>query len=161
MEEKHVEAKLMSLSLISVAREQRIDGSEMTQVVTADGFTEMTKVEFFDGGIWKSGGIATIGENAKKPDGSYFTAFLVAGPDDKLVIKTREEIRHPVESMVPDEWHAFLRAGWKIVPSFGACGCRFAWLKPRPSGAHEMYGCISHCTPKDELPSKQGEVSTA
>ncbi len=35
-------------------------------------------------------------------------------------------------------------SGWKIEPTSCSCGGRYAWLKPRPSGAYEMVGCICH-----------------
>lgn len=39
------------------------------------------------------------------------------------------------------------RAGWKIVACSCACGGRHVWLKPSPSGAFEMVGCVCHRTP--------------
>jgi len=37
-----------------------------------------------------------------------------------------------------------VRLGWKIERTSCACGGTLAWLKPRPSGAMEMVGCICH-----------------
>lgn len=156
-----MEMDLISIAFRNVAHDQGINTDNMKPVITCGGFAVMTKVEFFDNGVWMLGALSAIGENARKSDGSHFTAFLIAKPDNKLVVKMSEEIRHPIEAGIPADWAEFLHRGWKVVPSSWECGCRFAWLKPRPSGAHEMYGCISHCSPKDELPSKQGEVSTA
>lgn len=51
---------------------------------------------------------------------------------------------------LPTVWKKALGAGWRIVPCSCTCGGRFAWLKPRPSGAHEMFGCICHTIPDVE-----------
>ena len=37
-------------------------------------------------------------------------------------------------------------AGWVILPTSCGCGGSYAWLKPRPSGAKEMFGCVCHKT---------------
>lgn len=42
--------------------------------------------------------------------------------------------------------HQMLCAGWVIEPTSCVCGGRYAWLKPTPSGAKEMYGCVCHNT---------------
>jgi hypothetical protein len=34
--------------------------------------------------------------------------------------------------------------GWIIVNCSCMCGGSLAWMKPRPSGAYEMVGCICH-----------------
>lgn len=36
---------------------------------------------------------------------------------------------------------------WKIEPTSCTCGGNYAWLKPRPSGAYEMVGCVCHNNP--------------
>lgn len=38
------------------------------------------------------------------------------------------------------------KAGWVIVPCSCACGGNWAWMKPRESGAKEMFGCVCHKT---------------
>jgi len=43
-------------------------------------------------------------------------------------------------------------AGWIIQSTACSCGGEYAWLKPRPSGAYEMYGCLCHNTPPKEHP---------
>lgn len=37
--------------------------------------------------------------------------------------------------------------GWQKWPTSCRCGADTAWLKPRPSGAMEMVGCVCHHTP--------------
>lgn len=49
--------------------------------------------------------------------------------------------------MITDEALAkLLDNGWKIRPTRCGCGGNWAWLKPRLSGAMEMYGCVCHNT---------------
>lgn len=156
-----MEMNLINFAFTDTARKQGFNTSGMTTVVTSDGFAMLTKVEFLDDGLWMMGALSAIGENARKEDGTHFTAFLVARGDSSLVVKTRKEVRHPIEAGIPTEWAEFIHSGWKIVPSSWECGCQFAWMSPRPSGAHMMYGCISHCRPKADTPARQGEVSTA
>ena len=48
-------------------------------------------------------------------------------------------------------------AGWIIVPTSCACGGRYAWMKPRESGAMEMFGCICHNEPFDPPQEKTCE----
>ena len=50
-------------------------------------------------------------------------------------------------SPLPKKWGKLLSEGWKIVACSCACGGRWAWMKPRPSGAHGMHGCVCHNTP--------------
>lgn len=45
---------------------------------------------------------------------------------------------------IPPQWQRLLEAGWIIEPTSCMCGGDWAWLKPRPSGAHEMFGCVCH-----------------
>jgi len=42
--------------------------------------------------------------------------------------------------------HSMFYAGWVIEPTSCQCGGSYAWLKPRESGAKEMFGCVCHNT---------------
>lgn len=44
-----------------------------------------------------------------------------------------------------------LDKGWRIVPCSCTCGGRWAWVKPRPSGAQEMVGCVCHLDYRSHL----------
>ncbi len=48
---------------------------------------------------------------------------------------------------VPGKWIQALEAGWIITSTPCMCGGSWAWLQPRPSGAHEMFGCVCHHEP--------------
>jgi hypothetical protein len=50
----------------------------------------------------------------------------------------------------PKEWQKYFDAGWQIWPCSCSCGGKYAWVKPRKSGAFEMVGCICHSSPKIE-----------
>ena len=45
---------------------------------------------------------------------------------------------------IPWVWIKFMQSGWVIEPTSCSCGGNWAWLKPRPSGAKEMCGCVCH-----------------
>lgn len=45
---------------------------------------------------------------------------------------------------VTESFKVLLEKGWVIWGASCSCGGRWAWLKPRPSGAYEMVGCICH-----------------
>jgi hypothetical protein len=47
-------------------------------------------------------------------------------------------------AFVPAHWKKAIKDGWIIQPTSCMCGGDWAWLKPRPSGAHEMVGCVCH-----------------
>ena len=49
---------------------------------------------------------------------------------------------------IPSIWTDALISGWIVKPTSCMCGGNWAWLKPRPSGAHEMYGCVCHHNPR-------------
>lgn len=38
------------------------------------------------------------------------------------------------------------KQGWIIVSCSCNCGGKYAWMKPRESGAYEMVGCVCHYT---------------
>ena len=59
--------------------------------------------------------------------------------------------------IVPDLWKKALNKGWKIMWTSCGCGGNAAWLKPRPSGAYEMFGCTCHCNPVLEKKEKEAE----
>lgn len=48
---------------------------------------------------------------------------------------------------LPDAWKQAINTGWRIVPCACGCGGSFAWMKPRRSGAAEMFGCVCHTIP--------------
>lgn len=50
---------------------------------------------------------------------------------------------------VTDLFFERLLSGWLIETTTCACGGCYAWMRPKPYGAHEMVGCICH-TPLDE-----------
>lgn len=45
---------------------------------------------------------------------------------------------------VPWSWLKYMQSGWVIEPTSCSCGGHWAWLKPRPSGAQNMHGCVCH-----------------
>lgn len=50
---------------------------------------------------------------------------------------------------LPESWRKLLKAGWQIWRTSCGCGGDWAWVKPRPSGAYEMHGCVCHQTPHE------------
>lgn len=46
----------------------------------------------------------------------------------------------------PEDVAILLDNGWKTLPTSCGCGGKQAWLKPRSSGAMEMFGCVCHHT---------------
>ena len=50
---------------------------------------------------------------------------------------------------VPESWQKLLEDGWIIQRTSCTCGGNWAWMKPRPSGAYEMHGCVCHNTPPE------------
>ena len=46
-------------------------------------------------------------------------------------------------------FRGLIEGGWKIVLCSCSCGGKYAWMKPRPSGAYEMVGCICHTDIKE------------
>lgn len=140
----------MFAALFASFRSKDFDQSEMRLVQSSCGFDEMTKVEYLDNDkiCWKTGAIGAIGENAKRRDGTSFTAFLVSTGGNKMEVKTLAEIRHVPETGLPPLWVEALRKGWKIMPCSCECGGRYVWFKPRPPGTHETFGCVCHNDPK-------------
>lgn len=51
-------------------------------------------------------------------------------------------------SQVPQNWQKLFNDGWEITRTSCACGGQWAWLKPCPSGAKEIHGCVCHNTPE-------------
>jgi len=45
---------------------------------------------------------------------------------------------------VPWAWLKYMQSEWVIEPTSCSCGGNWAWLKPRPSGAKDMHGCVCH-----------------
>lgn len=45
---------------------------------------------------------------------------------------------------VPKVWMKYIQCGWEIHKDSCACGGNWAWMRPRPSGAMQMYGCVCH-----------------
>ncbi len=137
----------MFAAVFASFRSKDFDQSEMRLVKSSCGFDEMVKIEYLDDDkiCWKTGAIGAIGENAKRRDGTSFTAFLVSTGGDKMEVKTLAEIRHVPETGLPALWVEALRKGWKIslCPTW-TCGCNFVWMKPLSSGNHEVFGCLSH-----------------
>ena len=123
--------------------------SGMNLVETSHGFNVMTKIEYLDAGIWKPGVLGAIGENAKTPNGSRFTAFAVGMPNDVMAVKTLHEIRHAPEAGLPKLWIDALHKGWQIKHCSCSCGGNYAWLEPSSyGGADRMFGCVCHNDPK-------------
>lgn len=46
--------------------------------------------------------------------------------------------------LVPGVWIEYIQNGWQIHPTSCTCGGSWAWMKPRPSGAMGMVGCVCH-----------------
>jgi len=75
--------------------------------------------------------------------------------EKKNIIKINAEL-------LPKNWQMLFERGWKIEPTSCVCGGSYAWLKPRPSGAYDMFGCICHTTPSEKeilktLPEPKGK----
>lgn len=127
----------------------QLNFQDMQAVESSAGFVMMNRIEYFEHGVWNMGALMAIGENVKRhgEHQASFTAFLVARQDSSLLVCDIKGIRHSPEKGLPELWTNALRAGWKIVPCSCACGGKFAWFAPRPSGAHEMFGCVCHSAP--------------
>lgn len=125
----------------------KMDDQEMKFVQTSGGFDIFSKVEYLDRGVWSLGAMMSVAENVKTFDGVVFTAFAVAKVNGEIVVKKRDEIRHAPETGLPKAWVEALQAGWKILPCSCECGGGYVWMKPRPSGAHETFGCVCHNNP--------------
>lgn len=125
----------------------KMDDQGMKFVQTSCGFDIFSKVEYLEMGVWSPGGLMSLAENVKTTGGETFTAFAVAKVNGEIIIRRRDEIRHAPETGLPKAWVEALRAGWKILPCSCECGGSYVWMKPRPSGAHENFGCVCHNNP--------------
>ncbi len=63
---------------------------------------------------------------------------------------------------VPENWLAYLRAGWKIEQIHCSCGGSWAWLKPAINGLFYNNGCVCHHNPDVSrlLDTKQDSSAT-
>lgn len=124
-----------------------MDDQGMKFVQTSGGFDIFSKVEYLENGVWSSGALMSVAENVNTLDGIVFTAFAVAKANAEIIIKKHDEIRHAPEVGLPKLWVEALQAGWKILPCSCGCGGGYVWMKPRPSGMHETFGCVCHNNP--------------
>lgn len=45
---------------------------------------------------------------------------------------------------VPWTWLKYMQSGWVIGLAQCDCGGNWIWLRPKPSGAWSVYGCVCH-----------------
>jgi hypothetical protein len=46
--------------------------------------------------------------------------------------------------LVPGVWIKYIQNGWQIHATSCNCGGSWGWMRPRPSGAMGMVGCVCH-----------------
>lgn len=63
---------------------------------------------------------------------------------------------------VPENWLAYLRAGWQIEPWRCNCGGQWTWLKPTILGRYNVQDCVCHHDPDVSrlLDTKQDSSAT-